>query len=442
MKIAVEGCAHGDLENIYATLQHLELVQNTKIDLLICCGDFQAIRNEHDMECLACPAKYREIGSFWKYYSGIEKAPYPTIFVGGNHEASNYLWELYYGGWAAPDIYFMGFAGVINFGGVRIGGLSGIYKPKDYRSGHYERAPYNESDMRSIYHIREYDVNKLLQVKDTVDIFISHDWPCGVVNFGDKQGLLRRKAYFQQEVEQNNLGSKPAMQILQKLKPSYWFSAHLHTKFAALVHHQDGSATKFLALDKCLPGRDFLQVLEVPSGDGPFEFKLDEEWLAITRAYHPFLPLTRRPAVYPQDISLESHRLWVKELLSVHGKDSLPEFATTAEPYNPTQGGNERHLHALNRAGHTRNQQTEALIEALELEYTFDGPGGGDTINQYSTVADPDEIPLDDEEDIDAQVENDDEAEAAATAVILPEHEQLKRTKEDVEFSRGRLKLV
>lgn len=37
-------------------------------------------------------------------------------------------------------------------------------------------------------------------------------------------------------------------------------------------------------------------------------------------------------------------------------------------------------------AGHTRNQQTEALIEALELEYTFDGPGGGDTINQYSKL--------------------------------------------------------
>ena len=47
--------------------------------------------------------------------------------VGGNHEASNYLWELYYGGWVAPNIYYLGHAGVVHFGGLRIGGLSGIF---------------------------------------------------------------------------------------------------------------------------------------------------------------------------------------------------------------------------------------------------------------------------------------------------------------------------
>lgn len=51
----------------------------------------------------------------------------PTT-VGGNHEAANHLWELYYGGWAAPNIYFLGFTGCVRFGGLRIAGLSGIYK--------------------------------------------------------------------------------------------------------------------------------------------------------------------------------------------------------------------------------------------------------------------------------------------------------------------------
>lgn len=47
------------------------------------------------MESLNVPRKYREMKSFWKYYSGQEVAPIPTIFIGGNHEASNHLWELW-----------------------------------------------------------------------------------------------------------------------------------------------------------------------------------------------------------------------------------------------------------------------------------------------------------------------------------------------------------
>ena len=53
--------------------------------------------------------------------------------MGGNHEAANHLWELHYGGWVAPNIYYLGAAGVVNFGGVRIAGLSGIFNGRHFR---------------------------------------------------------------------------------------------------------------------------------------------------------------------------------------------------------------------------------------------------------------------------------------------------------------------
>ncbi|KAJ0877650.1 putative calcineurin-like phosphoesterase domain, ApaH type, lariat debranching enzyme [Helianthus annuus] len=347
MKIAIEGCMHGDLDNVYATLLHLQQVERTKIDLLICCGDFQAVRNEKDLESLSVPPKYRSMNSFWKYYSGEKVAPFPTLFIGGNHEASNYLWELYYGGWAAPHIYFLGFAGVVKFGSVRIGGLSGIYKSNHYHLGHFERPPYNDRDIKSVYHVREYDVHKLMQIEEPVDIFVSHDWPVGITDHGNWKRLVRDKPYFKEEL----------VVARKVLKPPYWFSAHLHCKFAALVQHGDeGPVTKFLALDKCIPGRKFLQ-------PGPYEIQYDEEWLAITRRYNSIFPLTMRRSYFGgKQLDMEDSRQWVRSKLQSRGTKPF-EFVRTVPCYNSFEAG---------ASGHNRNPQTEALLEFLELPYVLD----------------------------------------------------------------------
>ncbi|KAL6235806.1 hypothetical protein BDW75DRAFT_128033 [Aspergillus navahoensis] len=238
VRVAVEGCGHGCLHSIYASVERAATLKGWDgVDLLIIGGDFQAVRNSNDMACMSVPNKYKEIGDFHEYYSGQRTAPYLTIFIGGNHEASNHLFELYYGGWVAPNIYYMGAANVLRFGPLRIAGLSGIWKGRDYRKPHFERLPYNDDDIKSIYHVRELDVRKLLQIRTQIDVGLSHDWPRQVEYCGDWQQLFRVKPFFRRDSENGTLGSTAAEYVLNRLRPAYWFSAHLHVKFAASVQH-------------------------------------------------------------------------------------------------------------------------------------------------------------------------------------------------------------
>ena len=74
-------------------------------------------------------------------------------------------------------------------------------------------------------------------MKKHIDIFLSHDWPRGIHRYGNAVKLLRQKKFFAEDVEKNTLGSPVAEDLLYLLQPSYWFAAHLHVKFPALVQH-------------------------------------------------------------------------------------------------------------------------------------------------------------------------------------------------------------
>ncbi len=118
----------------------------------------------------------------------------------GNHEASNYLWELFHGGWVCPNIYYLGTAGVVNFAGLRIAGLSGIFKSHNYAQGFFERHPLRGGDVKSIYHLRHFSVYQMALINEKVDVFLSHDWPLGIAKYGNLAELFKYKSFLKREV--------------------------------------------------------------------------------------------------------------------------------------------------------------------------------------------------------------------------------------------------
>ena len=161
--------------------------------------------------------------------------------------------------------------------------------------------------------------------------------------------------------------------LLKKLQPEFWFSAHLHVKYPAIYQHvsqqmnviqnpdeiliddsddnddeQDeqnvtdqqkqiqnetkpAKYTKFLALDKILPKREFLQIIQV---DGAFDsIQYDEEWLAIIKVTNDYLSFQKNQSI-PLETELE--RKYTECLEWVHSHISIDPSKLIPPPFTPT----------------------------------------------------------------------------------------------------------
>lgn len=374
---------------------------------------------------MSVPRKYRQLGDFHLYYSGKKRAPVLTLVIGGNHEASNYLSELHYGGWLAPNIYYLGAANVLRYGPLRIAGLSGIFHRGDYQKPHHERLPYDRDDVRSVYHVRDCDVSKLLGVRSPVDIGLSHDWPRRVEYNGDCGKLFAERPHFLKSARADNLGSEPAERVLNHLRPRFWFSGHMHVGFRATVEHDDragadffqnlhvpeelqkqlprsvrtckkprnrppgitNTTTQFLALDKPSLDSEFLELLEVDScwdlndpsvapylpstPEGKFSLHYDEEWLSILRATDGTAEASSASSLGghagPGGDSLEDRaeecRAYVRANITAKGLLRIPDnFQAHAPAYEGPDIA-----HGEEQPCEYPNSQTEALCELLGI---------------------------------------------------------------------------
>lgn len=325
-----------------------------------------------------------------RYYSGEKVAPILTIFIGGNHEASNFLQELAYGGWVAPNIYYLGYAGVIVVNGIRIAGISGIYNYCNFEKGHFEFPPYDHWSMRSVYGIRSMEVFRLSQLTNRIDIMLSHDWPNPIWDYGNKEQLLRFKPYFRVDMQNGKMGSGPCFYLLTTLRPHNWYAAHMHCRFDANVPHDNNESTRFVALDKCLPNKKFLDFLTIGDDEEDTQstdvqtlplIEYDLEWLTVlyltnnllnVSKNYTKLPLQPGPGD-PQDNVQRYEFTPTKEemdavLKKFNGDLKIPNnFTQTVQAYDPQRDG--RNFKNLNERVHVElNPQTTEFCAKLGID--------------------------------------------------------------------------
>ncbi len=190
----------------------------------------------------------------------------------------------------------------------------------------------------------------MAHLQQKMDVFLSHDWPNGIWEHGNKQQLLKKKPFLREDIDSGRLGSPPAMHLLRLMQPRFWFSGHMHVRFEATVPHtpaanqsstesaaagSEKTVTSFLALDKVLPGRrvayhlcsfvmssmrdvfvcsllplfrQYLEILQVPCA--PFDpaspshhsLRFDAEWMAVVARTHSLVRDSHAVVQLPQTI--------------------------------------------------------------------------------------------------------------------------------------------
>ena len=204
-----------------------------------------------------------------------------------------------------------------------------------------------------------------------MDIFLSHDWPQGIWNYGNSTTLLKIKPHFQEDVARGTLGAEPLVPLLNSLKPKFWFAAHLHVKFPAVVPHTKVNAsdvrkcTRFLALDKVLPGRDFLQAITVPSTDSHTnDLTYDIEWLCVLKRTHHLLSTDSNIAAMPSRM----YEITPEEIAEMRSNILLHNNNTLNIPSCPDN------YYSVDRGGCVGNSQTDHLLKIIERHHIWTIP--------------------------------------------------------------------
>lgn len=230
------GDIHGRFHRLEGWLEALEAARGRRVEQAFAVGDVEAFRHADDHRRKA--AKRGMPAEFAEYADGARRMARPLAFIGGNNEDFETLHTMPDGGQLAPDVVYLGRAGVRELAGLRVAYLSGIHAPRFFDQP--LAVPASRDTRKQAGYFRREEVERVRAARD-VDLLLVHEWP---------RSLAGRVAPGTPGAPSPWMGNPITRGVVDAVRPAWLLCGHSHRPFAAGLPLPGGGETRVACLDQ------------------------------------------------------------------------------------------------------------------------------------------------------------------------------------------------
>lgn len=256
---AAVGDVHGYIYTMLGLLQSWEQKHKQPLAFILQVGDFEAHRDSEDLLTMDAPTKYKTLGDFKDFYTRKAKFPYPLWFIGGNHESYGFLDLFPQGKEIAHNFNYLGRVNLIKIAGLRIVGVSGIYKPELFESG--KRPSVSEieySSNKNYIGFNETEIDRAINYGNA-DILMLHDWATGIISTEALE--LFQQRYSNARYEQ--VGNEYARLLIEALQPKLVLFGHMHFNYRCCLPVSSQAVSNICCLANVQQGKSSIAVFKI-----------------------------------------------------------------------------------------------------------------------------------------------------------------------------------
>ncbi|MFL5353750.1 metallophosphoesterase [Archangium sp.] len=240
--VAGVGDIHGRFHRVEAWLDALAEARGRPVDLVLAVGDVEAFRHADDHRRKT--AKRAMPAEFAEYADGVRTMKRPLYFIAGNNEDFEALHDAPEGMQLAPNVHYLGRAGLKEILGLRVGFLSGIHAPRFYEQP--LKRPRSLDTAKQAGYFRAPEVETVAALRD-VDLLLVHEWPRGL----PQRAQEREVPPPGRTLPNYWIGNPITRRLVETVHPKWVLCGHSHRAFAVtLGGHGVKPPTRVACLDQ------------------------------------------------------------------------------------------------------------------------------------------------------------------------------------------------